>query len=128
MKTIVRRLLVVVAMLLPLGLSAQALANRGQQECSIAHGTPISDFIWDGGGLFIDCSGVTSRFFAIAGASCNGSTTSMDTIKIWESMVNTAFVAANKKLWIGFIDSNGSPGPACGSSGAAYITSIEISN
>jgi len=97
----------------------QASAATGSYTCTPVGGKQINSVLWDGNGLYVRCGGTTVVFYAKQGATC-GSATSIDTIKIWEALVTTAYLSG-KGIVILWND-------ACADAGGGwdYITSIQL--
>jgi hypothetical protein len=103
--------------------SKQASAATGNYTCTPVGGKQITSVVWDGNGFYIRCGGTNLVFYAKKGATCAGSaegTTSFDSIKIWQGLVTTAYLAG-KGISIAWND-------ACADAGGGwnYITAISL--
>ena len=80
----------------------------------------IQDIIWDGGGLYIDCTGQPNRFAAYSFNVCNGYVGNIDNIKIFQAIATSAMLSG-KTLQISYA----TPASCQGTVGA--ITSLLLS-
>lgn len=80
----------------------------------------IQDIIWDGGGLYIDCTGQPNRFAAYSFNVCSGYVGNIDNVKIFQAIATSAMLSG-KTLQISYA----TPASCQGSVGA--ITSLLLS-
>jgi hypothetical protein len=103
-----------------LAASKQAPAATGNYTCTPSGGHQITNVLFDGSGLYITCGGTSITFYAKENLTCGRALTTIDVIKIWESLATTAFLSG-KSINIWWNDACADAG-----GGRSYITSVSL--